>query len=138
MSLFSSDQDLYDCVGPLFHAALADPDLVAKLTKADMVLQYDVTNPQARITLRLQSGEAGNVDLGATELRPDVVMTMSSDTLHRFFLGKVNPTIALAKGDIKARGPVAKVLRLVPAVRPMFKMYRSQLDAAGRTDLIDA
>ena len=43
-------------------------------------------------------------------------MTMEADTAHRFWLGKVNVTVALARGQMKAKGPVAKILKLVPLV----------------------
>jgi hypothetical protein len=60
---------------------------------------------------------------------------MDADTAHRFWLGKVNVTVALARGQISARGPVAKILKLVPLVKPVQARYESQLEAAGRSDL---
>jgi hypothetical protein len=39
---------------------------------------------------------------------------------------------------MKAKGPVAKILKLVPLVKPVFPRYKAQLEAQGRTDLIDA
>ena len=33
-------------------------------------------------------------------------------------------TVALARGQIKARGPVAKILKLVPLTKPLFPVYR--------------
>jgi putative sterol carrier protein len=79
----------------------------------------------------------GQVDLGSTEHEPEVVMSMEADTAHRFWLGKVNVTVALARGQIKAKGPVAKILKLVPLVKPVFPRYREQLEAAGRSDLVE-
>ena len=64
-------------------------------------------------------------------------MTMDADTAHRFWLGKVNVTIAIARGQIRTKGPVAKILKLVPLVKPVFPRYRAQLEAAGRADLVD-
>jgi putative sterol carrier protein len=66
------------------------------------------------------------------------VMTMESDTAHRFWLGKVNVTVALARGQIKAKGPVTKILKLIPLVRPAFPRYRAMLEEAGRADLAGA
>jgi hypothetical protein len=60
---------------------------------------------------------------------------MDADTAHRLWLGKVNVTTALARGQISARGPVAKILQLVPLVPPVRTRYESQLQAAGREDL---
>ena len=57
---------------------------------------------------------------------------MEADTAHRFWLGKVNVTVALARGEIKAKGPVAKILKLVPLTKPVFPRYKAQLEAEGR------
>ena len=58
-------------------------------------------------------------------------MTMDADTAHRFWLGKVNVTVALARGQMKAKGPVAKILKLVPLVKPVFPRYRAMLEEPG-------
>jgi hypothetical protein len=50
----------------------------------------------------------------------------------------VNVTVALARGQMKAKGPVAKILKLVPLVKPVFPRYRRLLADAGRGDLLEA
>ena len=89
------------------------------------------------ITVRLQEGEEGDVDFGETEMEPEVTMRMKADTAHRFWLGKVNVTVAIARGEIKPQGPVAKILRLVPLTKPVFPRYKALLESQGRQDLID-
>jgi putative sterol carrier protein len=71
-------------------------------------------------------------------MEPEVVMTMDADTAHRFWLGKVNVTVALARGQMKAKGPVAKILKLVPLTKPIFPRYHKQLEDQGRQDLLEA
>jgi len=90
------------------------------------------------ITVKMIDGEEGEVDVGETDLEPEVVMSMEADTAHKFWLGKVNVTVALARGQMKAKGPVAKILKLVPLVKPVFPRYRAKLEEKGRTDLLDA
>ena len=70
-------------------------------------------------------------------MEPEVVMTMDADTAHRFWLGKVNVTVALARGQMKAKGPVAKILKLVPLVKPVFPRYRKMLEESQRRDLLE-
>ena len=101
-------------------------------------MQYRYRNPDSQITVKLITAEEGQVDLGPTRLEPEVVMTMDADTAHRFWLGKVNVTVALARGQMKAKGPVAKILKLVPLTKPVFPRYKAQLEAAGRSDLAQA
>ena len=64
-------------------------------------------------------------------------MEMDADVAHLFWLGQVRPTVALAHGDMRASGPVAKILRLVPLVKPSFTRYEQMLREAGRTDLLE-
>jgi hypothetical protein len=63
---------------------------------------------------------------------------MAADTAHKFWLGQVNVTVAMARGQIKAKGPVAKILKLVPLTKPVFPRYKAQLEEQGRTDLVNA
>ena len=87
--------------------------------------------------MRLQEGQPGDVDLGESQMEPEVTMSMAADTAHRFWLGQVNITVALARGQIKAKGPVAKILKLVPLTKPVFPRYKAELEAQGRDDLIN-
>jgi putative sterol carrier protein len=89
------------------------------------------------ITVRLQEGQPADVDFGQTEMEPEVTMSMKADVAHRFWLGKVNVTMAIARGEIKPEGPVAKILKLVPLTKPIFPRYRAMLEQQGRNDLID-
>ena len=71
-------------------------------------------------------------------MEPEVTMEMKADTAHRFWLGKVNVTMAIARGEIKPQGPVSKILKLVPLTKPVFPRYKALLEAEGRQDLIEA
>jgi len=133
---FKDEQEVYEHLGALFLDLNADEELGPQFRKANTIVQYVYRKPDSQITVKLLEGEEGQVDLGPTRLEPEVVMTMDADVAHRFWLGKVNVTIAIARGQIKTRGPVAKVLKLVPLVKPVFPRYRAQLEAAGRSDLL--
>jgi putative sterol carrier protein len=136
VAYFADEQEVYEHIGRLLVGLANDDDLVARVQKADTVIQYVYRDPAATITVSIKAGEPAQVDLGATSLTPEVVLSMDADTAHRFWLGQVNITVALARGQIRARGPVAKVLRLVPLIQPAFPRYRAQLEAAGREDLM--
>ena len=137
MAYFKDAQEVYDTVGKLFQQIANDDELGPKFRQADTILQYDYREPESTITVRLQEGQPGDVEFGETEMEPEVVMSMEADTAHRFWLGKVNVTVALARGQIKAKGPVAKILKMVPLAKPVFPRYKAMLEADGRQDLID-
>jgi hypothetical protein len=138
LSYFKDADDVYSHLGRLISELMEDPELGARFRKANTILCYEYSDPDSTITVRLEEGEPSTVDFGESELEPEVVMSMPADVAHRFWLGKVNVAVALTRGQIKARGPVNKVLRLVPLAKPAFPRYREQLIAQGREDLIDA
>jgi hypothetical protein len=135
MPYFKDAEEVYANLGRLFEDILADDDLRARFQGADTVFQYRMRRPDSQVTVKALGEEEPQVEFGITELRPEVVLAMDADTAHRFWLGKVNITVALARGQISARGPVAKILKLVPLVKPVQARYESQLEAAGRSDL---
>ncbi len=138
MAYFKDDQEVYQYIGKLFEDLANDDELAPKFRKANTIVQYQYREPESVITVKLIEGEDGEVDCGETDMEPEVVMTMDADTAHRFWLGQVNVTVALARGQMKAKGPVAKILKLVPLVKPVFPRYKAQLQAAGRADLAEA
>jgi putative sterol carrier protein len=137
LAYFKDADEVYEYIGRLFEELADDEELAPKFRKADTIVQYQYRDPESQITVKLLDGQDGQVDCGQTAMDPEVVMTMDADTAHRFWLGEVNVTVALARGQIKAKGPVAKILKLVPLVKPVFPRYRSLLANAGRGDLLE-
>ena len=138
MGCFKDENDVYAFIGRLFQELAIDSELAPKFKRADTTVQYQMSDPDAQITVDMRPDREIQVDLGPSALDPEVVMKLSADTAHGFWLGKVNITSALARGQVKARGPVAKILRLVPLVKPSFPRYEQILRDAGRTDLLEA
>jgi putative sterol carrier protein len=132
---FKDDAEVYRFIGRLFEELAEDEELAPKFRRANTVVQYQYRNPESQVTVDLREDSDGQVDCGPTELEPEVVMSMEADTAHKFWLGGVNVTVALARGQMKAKGPVAKILKLVPLVKPVFPRYRKLLEDAGRSDL---
>ena len=138
MAYFKDADEVYAYIGKLFEQLAEDEELSPKFQKANTIVQYQYLDPESQITVKLMEGEDGQVDCGPTDMEPEVVMSMEADTAHRFWLGKVNVTVALARGQMKAKGPVAKILKLVPLVKPVFPRYRTMLEDSGREDLLNA
>jgi putative sterol carrier protein len=137
VAYFNDAQEVYDTIGKLFQDLADDEELAPKFRQANAIVRYEFTDPESAITTRLQEGQSGEVDFGDSDMEPDVVMSMEADTAHLFWLGKVNVTVAMARGQIKAKGPVAKILKLVPLTKPVFPRYRAQLEEQGRDDLVN-
>jgi len=140
LAYFADEREVYEYIGGVFASVVADPQLAETFRRAvpDTVVQYRFHDPEATITVEVPRDGQARVDCGATDLEPELTMEMQADVAHRFWLGEVNVTVALARGQITARGPVPKVLKLIPLMKPTFPRYRARLEAAGRSDLVGA
>src|SRR5689334_408962 len=116
MAYFADEHEVYEHIGGLLRELAGDEELASRAVEADTVLQYVLRDPESTITVRMQAGRPVEILTGDSGLDPEIVMVMDADTAHRFWLGRLNVTVALARAQIRARGPVAKVLRLVPLV----------------------
>lgn len=138
MAYFKDAQEVYDTLGRLLASITADDDELAPTFRAaDTVVRYEYSDPDSSITVRLGEGDGERIQFGEGDLEPEVTMRMAADTAHRFWLGQVDVTRALARGEITAEGPVAKLLRLVPLAKPAFPRYRRLLIDQGRPDLAE-
>jgi putative sterol carrier protein len=138
LAYFKDAQEVYDTIGRLFQELTEDPELGPKWQTANTIVRYQLTEPDSAITIRLQEGESEDVEFGESQMEPEVTMSMKADTAHLFWLGKVNVTMAIARGEIKPTGPVAKILKLVPLTKPLYPRYKAMLEQSGRSDLIEA
>jgi hypothetical protein len=129
---FADADDVYATLGTMLEEVLGDDELGPAFSRADCVIRWNYTNPEAEITAELVHGEETRVDFGPSDLEPDVVMTMDADVAHAFWLGEVNVALALTRGQILATGPVDPILRLVPLARRAFPFYRQLLEDQGR------
>lgn len=141
MGVFQDSSQFYACVGDLMDRAKVDPMIGPKIAKSGIVIQFRYSDPEAVTTVNARD-KASQTDAfvdvvhGPTDLKPDVVMSMKADTAHAFWHGKVNLVSALARKEIVAQGPIPKILKLLPAVEPLYKIYPSLLREKGYADLV--
>ena len=60
---------------------------------------------------------------------PEVEMTMDSDVANRYFQGRENVAMAIARRRIKTSGNVKKALALAPITKPVFAKYKAMVEA---------
>ena len=137
--MFATDQDVYKHLGRLLEEMCDDPVLGPQWQRADTVVQYRTFDPESRTTVDLRADSVPRAHLGGSdELEPEIVMTMSADTAHRFFLGEVCMPVAIARGEIRTEGPATKVLKLLPLVKPFFPRYRALVEAEEPAEPVPA
>ena len=136
MAAFTDDAEVYEYLGGIFRRGMEDQQLVEKLRPSGVVLRITYTEPDAVLTVDMPNSRI--YEGPGAGPAPNVELFMTADTGNRFWLGKVVLPVALARGEVRAKGPVAKLLKILPLAKGMFGPYRERLQAAGRTDLLSA
>ncbi len=91
-----------------------------KLKENDMTIKFEVHDPELTMFV---DDVACCFDDEAKAKDAVVLMKMSLDTAHKFWLKDLNVPKALALRQIKAKGPIGKVLSLLPLLKPGQAMY---------------
>ena len=94
MAVFKDEDEVYTYMAGIFRRGLEVEGLADKLAGSGVVLRVHYTDPDAVVTVDMPEKvvETG-ADSGVT---PNVELFMSADTGNRFWLGKVNLTMAMA------------------------------------------
>jgi hypothetical protein len=133
MSVFADADEVYRFVGGIFEQALVDPVMGRRLAASGVVLKVHHTEPGATFTVDMPHYRVVYGDDGPA---PVIEMFMSADLAHRLWLGRVNVSSAIARRQVRTRGSITKIFRLVPLVKDLFPTYRHLLEEAGRQDLL--
>ena len=122
MAFFSDADEVYRYLGGVFRIA-AGTEVGPKLASADIDLQVYYDDPASKVLIKMH-GDNIEVFDDTENLDADVKLFMPADIGDKYWRGEYNLAVGLAKGQVKAKGPVNKILRLVPLTRPVFPMYR--------------
>ena len=134
MGAFKSADDLYKYMGQIFALAFETDGLKEKLNATGVTLKLNLSDPDSAIAVDFGNGV---VQFGS-DITMDVAvdLDMTADTAHKFWLGKLNVPLAIAKRDIKVHGSVQKVLKLAPLMQPLHDKYQQILKDAGLDEMI--
>jgi putative sterol carrier protein len=131
MAVFSDADDLYASLGAFFVQLVADPEMIPKFRAADTSFVVHYTDPTSAMFVDCRQ-DPPTVVLGPPEdADAEITLEMSADTGHKFWLGDLNMTVALAKRQVAVKGSMSKMMKLLPAMRPAFTRYREYLLANG-------
>jgi hypothetical protein len=109
-----------------------DPEMGPKLRDADTPQRFEFTDIDRVVNIRAGGPEEPNVVWEWTDdidWEPRVKMSMSSEIANRYFQGKENVAIAIARRRIKAGGDVRAALAIIPITKPLFARYREMIVA---------
>src|SRR5215210_4959495 len=118
-SAFESPEEFREVMDRVFELMSTDPDMGPKLRDAE--------TPQRFVFPDLD--EVVNITFNDDDWEAEVEMKMDSGVANKYFQGKENIAMAIARRRIKTSGNVKKALALVPITKPIEGMYRDMIEA---------
>jgi hypothetical protein len=132
VSVFRSPEEFREVMDRTFTLMSEDPEMGPRLREADTPQEFKF--PDLEMVVNIRAGNANEPNLAwewtdQVAWEPKVRMEMSSETANRYFQGKENVAIAIARRRIKAGGDVKAALAIIPITKPLFQRYREMIAA---------
>ena len=130
---FRSAVEFVELMDRVFAMMSEDPQVGPRLRDADVPQRMEF--PDLALVLNVRAArvdERGCLfwtwsdDIDWT---PRVCLTMASEVANRFFQGRENVPIAVARRRIRAGGDLRATLELIPMTKPVYARYRALLEA---------
>ena len=128
-SPFASPKEFREVMDLVFTLMSEDPDMGPKLRDADVPQRFEFEDVDMVMNVRAgHPPEPRNLYWEWTDevdWSPRVRMTMSSETANRYFQGRENIALAIARRRIKTGGDIRAALELIPITKPIYERYRA-------------
>ncbi|MCP4680376.1 MAG: SCP2 sterol-binding domain-containing protein [Deltaproteobacteria bacterium] len=130
MGTFKDTDQLIAVIGGFIQKLASTPEIAQKMLASNLVFRLVYKDPEAVIVVDCLGDEA-RVRPGDTETEAAIELSMGADIAHKFWFGKVNLTMALTRRKMIAKGPIQKILKLLPVIKPAYAMYPKYLEENG-------
>jgi hypothetical protein len=131
-SPFGSTSEFREVIDKTFGMMSEDPEMGPKLRDADVPqrFEFDDLDLVVNICAADHDDDANLVWQWTDDVpwKPKVQMKMSSEVANKYFQGRENVAIAIARRRIKASGDVKAALQLIPITKPVFERYREMVE----------
>ena len=119
MPVFRDAEQTYEVFGGLWQEVLAESKLSEKLRKMKLTMKFITRNPDGCMWI------AHDRVLTGPEADQDAIITMElpANMAHEFWLDKLNLGQALSSNEVKVRGPLPKLMGLLPMLKFVYKKY---------------
>jgi hypothetical protein len=129
---FQSAREVREAIDEVFRMMDADPEMGPKLRDANCPQRFEFDDFDLVVNIRAATPEEeGNLHWewsDDVDWKPKVQMTMSSEVANRYFQGKENVAMAVARRRIKTSGDMKAALALIPITKPVYAQYRDYVE----------
>jgi hypothetical protein len=132
MAEFNSPQEFREVMDRTFALMRDDDEMGPKLRDADTPQRFEFTDLDLVVNIRAGAEDEPNLAWEWTDdidWEPKVRMSMSSETANKYFQGKENVAVAIARRRIKAGGDIKAALAIIPITKPLYARYREMIAA---------
>lgn len=123
---FKSVAEFREVIERTFKMMSDDPEMGPRLRRAETPQRFEFSDFDLIVNIRPGQGDEPNLVWAYSDevaWEPKVKMSMASETANRYFQGKENIAMAIARRRIKASGDVKSALGLIPILKPLFARY---------------
>ena len=119
MAVFKDTNQMYAMLEDLWNYVIKETEFGPKLKEYGINYKFIIKEPNGYLFVdhdKVISGDEANRD-GV------ITMELSGDTVHKFWLKQIKLPVALATRKIKSKGPIPKVLKILPYLKPVYEHY---------------
>ena len=129
---FESVDEFREVIDKTFAMMSNDPETGPRLREADTPQRFEF--PDVSLVVNVRAGQSEEPNLvwvwgDEVDWEPMVRMVMTSEIANRYFQGKENVAIAIARRRIKAAGDLKAALAILPLTKPVFARYQAMIAA---------
>ena len=139
MTKFESKEQFQEVFNKFWEKATTFDEIMEKLAKSQVVVRFDVEDPEVHMTINFRdpgpNGEIGTLTFDS-DVEPEISVWSKSETTNKFWQGKLNTTVAMARGQVKLDGSVAKALGLLSKIKPLYEVYPEILKEMDLNDMV--
>lgn len=128
MAVFKNKELVEEMFGEIWSKLIHETEFGSNLKKNGISLYFIVNDPDTEMYVDEDGPLFGEEARKKTAV---VTMKMAGDNVHKFWLNNLNVPKALALRQIKAKGPVGKVLQVLPLLKPGKAMYPEYCEKYG-------
>ncbi|MEP6954807.1 MAG: hypothetical protein ABI950_12170 [Solirubrobacteraceae bacterium] len=130
---FRSPEEFREVLDRTFAMMDGDPQMGPSLRDAEVPQRFEFADLGLVVNIRgARDAEEGTLHWewsDDVDWQPRVQMAMSSAIANRYFHGRENVAIAIARRRIRAGGDVRAALSIIPITKPIYARYRDMVAA---------
>jgi putative sterol carrier protein len=119
----------------LWRTLSKDPEFIEGMKKVNQLIWFDYTEDGPDCSFHVDSRDGKFiVEPGKPAEAPHLTMSLSADNAHLSWANKLNPVMAITRGQIKVKGSATGLLKLAPKLKKVAVVYVETLKELGWED----